>query len=173
MKLNKNRAKQSAIDTGAAVVGAVVAHAGSTYLSGMADSNATLGKVKQHIPAIVLGAVLAVQALDLVPASNDMVTSALLGAGVVSGMAAVREYTGANDETKNTAGVAEMVNKYVPGLSSGLQGLGYVDYTEAPSISSSLLAAGNTHRALNGGSMGFLPVQAAASGQDVRKAFAG
>jgi hypothetical protein len=159
MKLNKNRAKQSAIDTGAAVVGAVVAHAGSNYLSEMADSNATLGKVKQHIPAILLGVVLAAQALDIAPANNDAVTSALLGAGVVTGMAAVREYSGANDETKNTAGLAEMVNKYVPGFNPGLQGLGYVDYTEMPSLSQSLLQAGNQQRL----SLGNVPTNSAAA----------
>lgn len=137
MDFNEKRAKSAGINTGAALLGAVAAHALTKKASDAIIEKSPDSKIGQHLPAIVLVACIGVQAMGIAPAGNDMVESALLGASVVSGMAAVREYSGANDQSKNTAGLAQMVNQYVPALN----GLGdvYSTYQEYPQ---SLVAGG-------------------------------
>lgn len=165
MKLNTNRAKQSAIDTGAAVIGAVAAHAGTKFLTETLVEKSPDSSLVPHIPAIVLGATIVAQALDLIPANNDYLNSALLGAGVVSGMAVVREYTGANDDTKNTAGIALQVNSYFPALNGApvWDNLPVTTYREP--MPQALQAAGNASRLLG------TPAQSGAL-QSVAAAFA-
>lgn len=146
MKFNQKRAKESAIDTGAAVAGAVAGLAVANKAAAMIAEKSPGSTITRHVPAILLGAVIAAQALDLVP-DSPLVDSALQGIAVVTGMQAVREYTGANTPAGLTAtsGVAALVNQYVPAFQSdgqaalpatsaataaALQGLGLIDYRD-------------------------------------------
>lgn len=139
MKLNANRAKSAAIDSGAAIVGAVAAHALTNKATEMLLEKSPDSEIAKHIPAILVAVCIGVQAMGIAPANNDYLTSALLGATVTSGMSAVREYSGANDDAKNTSSgsVASLINQYVPaqGAAAGLMGLGNtVDYRETAEI---------------------------------------
>jgi hypothetical protein len=132
MKLDANRGKSAAIDTGAAIAGAVAAHALTNFASEKVMASNPTSTIGKYIPLMVAGVCIGVQAMGIVPRGNDALDSALLGASAVAGMSALRELTGANDDTKNTAGVAKLVAQYVPSLSG--TGLGnaptYLPYNE-------------------------------------------
>lgn len=129
MKLNAKRAKSAGINTGAAIVGAVAIHALTSFASDMLAEKSPDSTLGQHIPAITAAAIVAVQMLDIVPENNAIINSALLGGAVIAGSSAIRNYTGANDDTKNSEGLAQLVHQYVPGL-QGLGNPGW-NYTES------------------------------------------
>jgi hypothetical protein len=165
MQFSPDRAKEGAIDTGAAVVGAVATLAIINKVGALIAQKSPSSTIPRHVPAIMLGLGLALQAFDVVP-QNDMVDSALQGSAVVAGMQSLREYTGANTAAGMTAttGIAALINTYVPAFqqdgtapalpaaaldaSAALQGLGaaYTDYSEPANV---LVAAGREQQMMN------------------------
>jgi len=143
MDFNQKRAKESAIDTGAAVVGAVAGLAVSNKVTALIAEKSPNSTMTRHVPAALLVGIIAAQAFDIVP-DSPLVDSALQGIAVVTGMQAVREYSGANTPAglSATSGIAALVNQYVPALQAegsaptttaaavALQGLGLVPYNE-------------------------------------------
>ena len=122
MKLNTVRAKQAAIDTGAAVAGAVAVHALVNFASDkLATDHPT---IVEHIPAAVAVLLMAAQAFEIAPKGNAAIDSALLGGSVIAVSGAVRNYTGANDPATNTTGAGHLVNTYFPPTGGGMNGLG-------------------------------------------------
>lgn len=149
MNFNEKRAKESAIDTGAAVAGAVAGLALTNKATAMLTEKSPSSGLIRHVPALVLGALIAAQAFDVIP-DNPLVDSAIQGASVVAGMQVVREYTGANTAAGLTAtsGLQHLINQYVPAFTaegttavttavqaalpaaSGVNGLGLLDYRD-------------------------------------------
>jgi len=115
MKFNQERAKESAIDTGAAVAGAVGYLALTNKAMALLTEKSPNSAITRHIPAIALGLMIAAQAFDVVP-NNEIVESAIQGGSAIAGMQVVREYGGANTATGRTAttGLQAMINKWVP-----------------------------------------------------------
>ena len=166
MDFKAQRAKSAAIDSGAALAGAIAAHALTNFASEKVMASNPTSTIGKFIPLAVVAACIGVQAFGIVPAGNDMIQSALLGATVTSGMSAVRELSGANDDTKNTQGIAKIVSQYVPSLS----GLGNApvmyDYRESPMV---LAQVGAEQRMLNQGTAWPAPAQATAQPVKLRQ----
>jgi hypothetical protein len=117
MKFNQKRATESAIDTGAAVVGAVGFLAIINKATAIMTEKSPNSAITRHLPALGLGLMIAAQAFDIVP-DNEFVESALQGGSAVAGMQVVREYSGANTAAGRTAttGLQAMINQFVPGF---------------------------------------------------------
>lgn len=146
MKLNTVRAKQAAIDTGAAVAGAVAVHALVNFASDKLASDHP--SIVEHIPAAVAVLLMAAQALDIAPKGNAAIDSALIGGSVIAVSGAIRNYSGANDPATNKSGVGQVVSTYFPPTGTGLNGLNGLgdapawNYTEAMPLAQ--YAAGGT-----------------------------
>jgi hypothetical protein len=140
MKFNQERAKESVIDTGAAVAGAVGFLALTNKATAIMTEKSPNSAITRHIPAIGLGLIILAQAFDLVP-DNELVESALQGGSAIGGMQVVREYSGSNTATGRTAttGLQAMINQYVPGFEQdGVAAAAAVAQTALPASSASL-----------------------------------
>jgi hypothetical protein len=145
MKLNPKRAKKTGINTGVALVAGIAAFAATKTIAEKMPEN----KAAKFAPHAMVAAALILPALDIVP-DSDVVNSALLGAGVVSGISAINTHLApAEGEDPNALGLKSTLRKYVPQLSGvGYASLGNVyEYTEP--MANSLIEAGNYYKGSN------------------------
>ncbi len=140
MKINQKRAKSSSINTGVAILAGVAAFtAAKTIAEKMPDN-----KFAKFAPHAVMVASIALPGLDILP-NTDIVNSALLGAGVISGLSVATQLTAGEDGAEPT-GIKATIRKYVPQL-SGVTTLGSLyEYNEAYSPSNLLNGGENAYQ---------------------------